>query len=643
MSVQFGKWNFMGEHLSPDYLEQVSARLARYGPDSTNAHVAGGIGMIHCAFHTTWESRREVEPHISSSGAVILWDGRLDNRVELIRQVGNHLAIDSSDVEIVSAAHERWGTDCFAKLIGDWALSIWKPDARLLVLAKDFLGSRHLYYSLSDDHVTWSTVLDPLVLLAGTSFRLSEEYIAGWLHRFPAAHLTPYASIQSVPPSSYVHIEPRKAAVRRYWNFDSAKQIVYRNDLEYEENFRAKFAESISRRLLADQPILAELSGGMDSSSIVCMADHITASGIAPPSRLDTVSYYDNSEPNWNERPYFAKVEEKRGRIGCHIAINSGRSLIPDFECSRFAPTPSVTRHSETTRQLGEFMRSNGHRILLSGVGGDEVMGGVPTAAPELSDLLASGRFGDLGHQLKAWALNNRQPWFHLFFESIRSFLPMFLCPMPKHRKPAPWLRPGFVRRNRAAFDGYESRLRLNGPSPSFQENLNALETLRRQLGDSALPFDPPYEKRYPFLDRDLLEFLYAIPREQLIRPGCRRSLMRRALAGTVPNAVLERRRKAFVSRSPLLALSSSVSDLQEISRHMLTEDFGIVDSQKFSETLLRARRGMEVSIVSIVRTLRVEFWLRHIRDRGILREVSAQHVARFSRKPQRSLSEARR
>src|SRR5207302_381895 len=115
---------------------------------------------------------------------------------------------------------------------------------------------------------------------AGKTFALNEEYIAGWfVVRFPAAHLTPYVGIHAVPPSSSVRLGPGRANVSGYWDFDPGKRIRYRTDAEYEEHFRAVFGKAVQRRLRSDGPILAELSGGMDSSSIVCMADSIIARG----------------------------------------------------------------------------------------------------------------------------------------------------------------------------------------------------------------------------------------------------------------------------------------------------------------------------------------------------------------------------
>src|SRR6267378_3411446 len=230
MSVQFGRWNLDGKPVDRDYLEKVKPVIAPYGPDDGGFYSKKNINVLYRAFHTTKESHRETQPHVTESGAVITWDGRLDNRAELIHHLRDVLTISSTDVSIVAAAYEEWDTGCFAKLIGDWALSIWDANSRSLILAKDPIGARHLYYSIERDQVTWSTILDPLVLFAGRSLTLNEEYLAGWLSFFPAAHLTPYVGIHSVPPSSSVAIRPGKRRVSKYWDFDPDKRIRYSTD-----------------------------------------------------------------------------------------------------------------------------------------------------------------------------------------------------------------------------------------------------------------------------------------------------------------------------------------------------------------------------------------------------------------------------
>ena len=617
MSIQFGRWNSDGKPIDQTYLAKVKPIIAPYGPDDEGAYAISNVSILYRAFHTTKESRRETQPHVSGSGVVITWDGRLDNRAELIRCLRDVLTISATDVSIVAAAYEEWGTNCFARLVGDWALSIWDANSRSLFLAKDPIGTRHLYYSIDSNQVTWSTILDPLVLFAGKSFALCEEYIAGWFSFFPATHLTPYVGIHSVPPSCSVVIRNGKQTVTKYWDFDPAKKIRYSTDAEYEEGFRAVFGEAVRRRIRSDSPILAELSGGMDSSSIVCMADTIIARGAAETPRLDTISYYDDSEPNWNERPYFTKVEEKRRRTGTHIDVGSQELFKFELDIDHFAATPASSggHPSETSRQFAAIMASKGNRVVLSGIGGDEVTGGVPTPTPELEDLLARGQFRTLAQRLRVWALNKRKPWFHLLFEAARSFLPSALVRIPKHMRPVPWLNPNFVKRNLLASRGYETRLTLFGPVPSFQDNLSTLDVLRRQLHCSVLWSEPPYEKRYPYLDRALLEFVYAIPREQLVRPGQRRSLVRRALIQIVPEDLLNRKRKAFVARKPMAAISTEWPRLVDMTKDMVSSSAGIIDPNALLHCLEEARHGLDIALISLLRTLSIESWLRRLRN----------------------------
>ncbi len=629
MSAQFGKCNFDGKPIDPKDLDEVRPVLAPYGPDGEGYICKDNFGILYRAFHTTKESRRETQPHISESGLIIGWEGRLDNREELIGQLAG-LSLDPTDLEIVAAGYQRLGVGAFRRLIGDWALSIWDPKDQSLVLAKDFVGTRHLYYSVEKDQVTWCTILDPLVLFGGRSFKLEEEYIAGWLSFFPAPHLTPYIGIHAVPPSSFVQLTRNSQKVCKYWDFNPSKRIRYRTNAEYEEHFRVVFSESVRRRLRSDSPILAELSGGMDSSSIVCMADDIISRGLSEAPRLDTLSYYDDTEPNWNERPYFARVEQKRGRVGFHIDVGSQKVCLPQFAGGLTPVTPNLSfRSTETNEQFLRCVQSHGNRILLSGIGGDEVTGGVPTPMPEIEDLLAQVRLTALVTQLKSWALNQRKPWFHLLFAAGRRFLPPHVAGRPKRILQAEWLQQDFARKHFVPLTGYPSRLRFFGPMPSFQENISTLEALRRQLACSDLSCSCP-EKRYPYLDRDLIEFLFAVPREQLVRPGQRRSLMRRALKGIVPDEILNRKRKAFVARSPMTGIASQSSVLTTIACRMVSEAIGIVDAGAFCKTVQEVCRGNEVPIIPLMRTVAVEFWLRAMRDHEFF--SARLSVASFSR-----------
>lgn len=615
-------------------MENVGATLAPYGPDSNECYSKGGLKILYRAFHTTKESHREKQPCVSPSGVVITWDGRLDNRADLIGKLADAVTFNSTDLAVVAAAYERWSTNCLDRLIGDWAISIWNPTKQSLILAKDPIGTRHLFYSIENNQVTWSTILDPLVLFAAKTFSICEEYIAGWFSYSPAAHLTPYCGIHSVRPSSSVLIEPGKRTVNKHWDFDPGKRIHYRMDAEYEEHFRSTLATAVQRRLRSDRPVLAELSGGMDSSSIVCMADTLMARGAADTSRLDTISWYDDSydhlEPDWNERPYFTKVEEKRGRTSCQINLASlgkdaglQKLFASDFDNDRFVATPYRNgKLNEYFKHYATYMRSQGHRVTLSGIGGDEATGGgVPTPTPELQNLLVRAHFFTLARQVKAWALKLRKPRLLLLWEAARGLLtsPVVGVGAPGEGSAALWLQPRFIRGNYAAFCGYPCKVSLLGPLPSFQANVFTLDVIRRLLAASPLQPELLREVRFPYLDRDLLEFLYAIPREQIVRLGQRRSLMKRALVGIVPDELLNRRRKAFVPPDLPKDSSTEWPSLVEVGSRIVGSSTTFIDPDRFLKALQKARGDEEAPIDMLRSALTLEFWLHHLTVHGVL------------------------
>jgi asparagine synthase (glutamine-hydrolysing) len=215
-------------------------------------------------------------------------------------------------------------------------------------------------------------------------------------------------------------------------------------------------------------------------------------------------------------------------------------------------------------------------------------------------------------------------PVLHLVAQTIAAFLPAAVAGVGRYKHPAPWISLSFAKHYQAALQGYEARLKMLGPLPSFQENIGALDVLRRQISCSRLSVALPYEKRYPYLDRDLLEFIFAIPRQQILRPAQRRSLQRRSLAGIVPVEILNRKRKAFVTRGPVVAVAADWDALAVMCQHMASDSFGIVDSRAFHDVLQRARRGQEIPVVPLLRTLTVEYWLRHLKEGGLLKTPSA-------------------
>src|ERR1700678_632466 len=409
MSVQFGIYSRDGGPVGEEVVAQIQDSLVPYAPDGVSVLRRNSCALLFGSF-ATGRYVDAPQAYRLATGDWLMWDGRLDNRRDLFRAHPN-LTTHSTDLEIVARSCERLGTEVFSQLVGDWAISIFSEDRDEVLLARDFIGARPLFYSVDENHVAWSTVLEPLVLIERGMPKLSEAYIAGWLSSFPQAGLTPYERVRSVPAACLVRVQSGKTSLRRYWDFDPAHTIRYRKDQDYEEHFRSTFREAVRRRIVSTKPVLAELSGGLDSSSIVCMADSVLASRECLAPRLDTVTYFDDAEPNWNELPYARAVEEQRGRTGIHIDVGpeSFEARVEINSRFRVVPTSPYVR-SSAADSFSRLLSGCGYRAVLSGLGGDEMMGGVPTPLPELADLLARLDLTAYFRQSFAWALAKRKP-----------------------------------------------------------------------------------------------------------------------------------------------------------------------------------------------------------------------------------------
>ena len=621
MSVQAGIWNFDGRPVDRTLLDDLNESLGQQGPDGHSCYVDNSVALLYCPFHTTAEARQEKQPYISSRGFVLTWDGRLDNRDVLIADLRTDLEARPTDLAIFSAAFERWGTDCFRRIVGDWAVAIWKSEQRELLFAADYMAIRHIFYYLKDDRIWWSTDLSPLLLLSGDKFHIDDDYIAGYFANDPDAHLTPYREIREVPPGQFVRIRNGSVSVERFWRFSPNSRIRYKTDAEYEEHFRHLFRQSVRRRLRSDSPILAELSGGLDSSSIVCMADDIIANEGGQFPRLDTISYYDDTEPNGDDSIYFPKIEEKRGRVGIHIDSSKVRSSRASLQCPEFCPLPGALGFAQKLEdQRADTICRGGYRTVLSGIGGDEFLGGVPDPRAHLADLILQFKFVSLAKQLTAWSLVKRRPWLHLLWQSAMSALPASLGQyFVKEAKVESWIRKDFAKRTSMAVRQLDVDVHFGLWLPTRRGYVGGVHLMACKLAKFTPPVSALEEGRYPYLDQNLIEFILSIPASQLLRPGERRSLMRRSLAGIVPQDVLSRRTKQLGARTSVLVLEKHWDELQSIYQTPLSASLGYIDEVQLLKTISDARGGKTVTLVRVLWTISLEYWLRDLAARGLL------------------------
>jgi asparagine synthase (glutamine-hydrolysing) len=615
MSGIGGIFNFSNQPVDEAVLATLGEALSRRGPDGGRELRVGPVGMSYRAFHTNRVSKSETQPFVTRFGHMLAWDGRLDNRDDLLVHFPNGLDGDKTDAALVMASYLEWDVEALPRIIADFVLSLYDPTKKTILLARDPFGTRTLYYSANDRQLFWSSTLHGLLLAARIDPQVDDEYIAGYMTLQPEMSHSPYKNISAVAPGHVVVVRRGIIQQQRFWTPDPKKEIRYGKDTEYEDHFLQLFRDAVRCRLQVDRPVWSELSGGLDSSSIVCIADQVLDRNEASAPRLETVSYIDRESETSDDQSFIRLVEEKRGRTGHHLERRGSwvRFVSPE---ESFLPRPSTNLCVAGSHQwLGNAMRDDGARVLLSGLGGDQVLWSVPQASPILADLLFRFKPIDLHRELQAWSQILKRPYTQLLWrETVLPFLPDSLRAKFESRiKVAPWLERRFVkrmklqRRTLLPDDPFHFRL------PSKQMQSSRILFVISEIAQGECWESSSFNRTYPLLHRPLVEFLVAIPFEQKLRGTETRSLMRRALRDLLPERVVQRKGKGTTGETFCRGLALEWPILKPMFTDARVYSLGYVDRKSFRSALDLARHGCQEHISTLLKTISLEIWLRSL------------------------------
>jgi asparagine synthase (glutamine-hydrolysing) len=258
------------------------------------------------------------------------------------------------------------------------------------------------------------------------------------------------------------------------------------------------------------------------------------------------------------------------------------------------------------------MLSSKGVRTLLSGKGGDQILGGNPSGVPELADLLIQGKLLSFARQLHIWSLASHGPCLPLLGRSVRSALVAYA---PRLFRGPTYTIPGWIA------DPFRERIYAN----SLSETHNGFcypSDLDQAVGFSSVvaSISAQYRRQwgkinvsYPWLYRPLVEFMQAIPFMQRVRPGQTRSLMRRSLQSKLPPRIVQRRGKRSPSEAIVRAIRREFPRLQSLFDEPLIAAYGFAKRNELRATLDRARAGTDLTALSIVMAISLEVWLRRI------------------------------
>ena len=533
------------------------------------------------------------------SGLQATFDGRLDNRDELLRLPGIE-PNRPGDAPLALAVFERWGNDGLRRLVGDWALAVWDPSGRVLHLARDYMGARPLYYRVAAGHAAWAGDLATLAAREDCAGTLSDRFAAAFMGLTLSPEVTPYEGVFAVPPGACVSVSAGGVVTRhRFWTVD-AGEIRYPEPRLYEEHLYTLWREAVGARLRTDAPVWAELSGGLDSSSVTCMADLLIKRRDVPAPSLHLISHATLRSPEGDERRFIAEVERRVGASSEIVGVEDSQACA---DPARAWVTPYALHGVglETLRRI----RSAGGRIVLSGRLGDAVMGCQPDNSVAVFDDLARGAVCTAMANLRAWSRATRKPMLELLMNLFAAPTPpvadegiaLLTRPLQAMARDMPRVQvPREIRRSKRALArmvlGYAATSRLDVPDR---------------------PPDIVYA--YPFAHRPLVEFMLAIPGEQVSAPGVTRALMRRAFASFVPPRVLSRVSKGYYPPAAFRAVRRAVAAMDSIDSLEVVQH-GWIDRDRLRSAMETLTEGSGATGGEIDAVLRLERWLQLRRQR---------------------------
>jgi asparagine synthase (glutamine-hydrolysing) len=492
--------------------------------------------MGHWHFWTTPEEVGERQPlELAGLPFKVVLDGRLDNRPELISELGlpSEEGRRLSDAALILHAYDHWGVHCLEHFIGPFALVIWDERCGELLCGRDALGDRTLFYSLTGTRLVVASEPWAVAGANDSSNELDDYAIAYYFAlRVPEDGQTLFKNIQELLPAHEMAVHANGERQWRYWQPKSSDHVQGKSDREYAEEFRYLLSESVRCRLRSTTPVGVLMSGGLDSTSVACLAAMMIA-----PTPLTTISYVFDELTDCDERQFINSVKEKWGIHSIQIPCDDAW---PFKDWPNWPPNPNQPDwnvYRLLKERAYQCANREGIRVLLTGEFGDHLYG---AESDFLVDLIADGRYLDAGREFGQHIhyAGLRWTWERGYLQRVgRNFLNRITYRRHLHgslNPPPAWL---------TSFSaGYLSQPG-NGLDSQVEHQSGMLDLSGAMIcaGETSYANRYALEQRYPYRDRRLVEYVLALPAYQLYYRGYIKYILRTAMQDILPQMIRNR------------------------------------------------------------------------------------------------------
>lgn len=536
-------------------LKEMGDVIRHRGPDAGGEYFDRYVGLAHRRLSILDLSEQGNQPMYSADGKkVIVFNGEIYNFLELkkeLQQEGVQFQT-RTDTEVILALYEKHGTNCLSLLNGMFAIALWDMSQQQLILARDRIGKKPLYYyhNAGGDSLAFASEIKSLLKLPDLKLDIEPTAVIDFLkYHFIPSPKTIYRQVHKLPPGHYLTLKiGEHPIVSEYWDVSFKQNEI--NYGEAQDQLLGLLQQSTAQRMVADVPLGAFLSGGVDSSAVVALM----AQAADQPVKTCTIGF---EEKKFDESPYAREVadlfqtEHKEYRVTTHLEDTV--RLMPQFFDEPFADSSAIP-----TYHVSRLARQ-GVTVALAGDGGDESFGGYEKYAVEMKEDF----------------VRNKVP--RSFLRSLNSLSRGWHHPLPRKMHsltgsalmdPArafyttntyiddvmlEQVLADSIKKECTGYDPAEHTLKHYRKVATADHATRMIYTdLKTYLPDDILvkvdrmSMANSLEVRAPFLDYRILEFSASLPSSYKIVGSQKKIILREAFKKLLPESILNRRKQGF-------------------------------------------------------------------------------------------------
>lgn len=599
MSAIFGMVHTGGGLLEPVWLEGMRQSLLHRGPDGSGIYHRGSVGLGHLLLRVTPEAQYEQSP-CRIEGLVISAQARLDEREVLMDKlrIPAERRLRITDPEMIGLGYRQWGERCVEHFLGDFAFAIWDEQEQKLFCAKDHLGIRPFFYAYQQGLFVFATELRALVRCKLFATQVDYGHVRDLIIDLrDQPENSGWTNIKLLRGGHTLVLQNQSLRTHRYWKPMPQAQIWCKDPRDYGQRLRHLLEQAIADRMRTDYEVGLTLSGGLDSSSIACIA--------APQLRqrgrlLHTASSV--LSPEWpyddaDEMPYIQSVLDQEPNILPSFVYSGDHAFLEGIEQKFERHQMLVDQWHYVDTALYDQLQQRKVRRELSGYLGDSTVS-LYDIYP-LAHLLRKGQFSRFWKMLQARQALAKSSYYSILKAQL--VLPLLPFAWMKYwyrikGRPYPWSIDDLpfemsAQERRILLQRLENYYRPQG----FYDHKN----LSDNIWDKNADFDAPemdcsaahagLETSFPFADKRVIDFLFQLPVEAFFEQGLSRGLIRMATKETLPALVNQRRDKGNYSPGFFYILKKDLSKVlnwMEVDTKSL-KDIHFINIDKTKNSLL--------------------------------------------------------